>query len=97
MNNRFLSAGSAKKKPVGRDFVFFPPNFFFINQNVQGGEIKKKIFFRKFEQKSSSRPFLAHSGSGQETTFHLRPRSHIPTGLNCWVGSWPVCMWDQGL
>ena len=33
------------------------------------GKGKKKI---KYEKKSSSRPFLVHSGSRQEKTFHLR-------------------------
>ena len=33
------------------------------------------MFFLNLKKKGSSRPFLAHSGGGQETTFHLRVAS----------------------
>ena len=34
--------------------------------------VKKNNFFFKYGKKSSSRPFLAHSGGGQETILYLR-------------------------
>ena len=37
--------------------------------------MKKKLFFKNHEKKSPSRPFLAHSAGGQETTFYLRVAS----------------------
>ena len=40
--NRFLWAGWAKKKPVGRSGIFFAPNFIFYKLECTGGESKKK-------------------------------------------------------
>ena len=51
---------------------FFPPNFNFFKLECTGGKVKKKKKFEKMKKKSSSRPFLAHPASGQETTFYLR-------------------------
>ena len=36
------------------------------------GEVKKKNGGGKYEKRSFSQPFLAHSGGGQETHFYLR-------------------------
>ena len=58
--------------PLGRaEYIFSPLISFFIHKNVQGEKVN--IFFvENMKKKSSSRPFLGHSGGGQETTFHLR-------------------------
>ena len=41
-----------------------------------GGENKQFFLVENMKRKSSSRPFLAHSGSGQETTFYVWPYLH---------------------
>ena len=43
MNNRFLSTGSAKKRPVGRSGFSFP-NFFLYKLECTGGGVKKISF-----------------------------------------------------
>ena len=46
------------------------------------------MFGLKYEQKkSSSRPFLGHSGDGQETTFYLRVASGVwlAQAVGCWT------------
>ena len=67
VKNSFLCAGWAKKSSVGRSEFFFFPNSIFYKLECKGGKGKKNNF-GKYE-KSSSRPFLVQSGSGQETTF----------------------------
>ena len=59
-----------KKGPVGRSGFFV---LFFIFYRLGCTEkIEEKNFFQTSWKKSSSRPFLAHSGGGQETSFYLR-------------------------
>ena len=64
------------KKTTSREFGISPPPpliAFFFNWNVQwGGGSKKIMGGGGYEKKSSSRPFLAHSASGQEISFYLR-------------------------
>ena len=36
-----------------------------------GGSLKKKLNLKQEKKKRPIRPFLAHSGGGQETTFYL--------------------------
>ena len=66
------------KKTASREvgiIIFFPSNFFFFNKlECSGGGGSKK-------KKSSSRPFLAHLGGGQETTFYLRVALPLNTEL----------------
>ena len=58
--------GRVSKKTASRDFFFFP-NFIVHKHECTGGGEQTNLFFLKNEKKSLSRPFLAHSGGGQET------------------------------
>ena len=62
------------KKGASRE-VWIPPPLFFIVHNqgcTEKIEGENNLFFSKIMKKRFSRPFLAHSGGGQETTFDLR-------------------------
>ena len=72
MKNRFLSARWHKRvKEASREVgIFFP-----VILSLDGYRIffrKKTTLKKKKKNFPPSRPFLAHSGSGQETTFYLR-------------------------
>ena len=46
--------------------------FFFLFLFFNNYDVRTKLREKNHEKKSSSRPFLAHSGGGQETNIHLR-------------------------
>ena len=88
MNNRFLSTGSAKKRPVGRSVwnIFFSNSIFFYKlECMGGGGGGKKKSFLKIQKTKSGRLFLAHSGGGQETILYLRvaPPQILPASAYC--------------
>ena len=72
MKNRFLSDGCPKKRQLGGCDLFFFLLFISLLTRIYRKFKGKKTFFNKYEKKSSSRPFLAHSGGRQETPFYLR-------------------------
>ena len=57
---------------------FFSSDFHFLLTRMYWEYWEKNnTFFKNCEKKSPSRPFLAHSGGGQETTVYLRVASGI--------------------
>ena len=51
---------------------------------VKKNKITKKRNWGEYEKKNSSRPFLGHSGGGQETTLYFRVA--LERGFGCVVG-----------
>ena len=69
---KIVSCPPVFKKKASREVGIFFCFSFFIDYMMYWEDWVKKNFFQKSWEKSSNRPFLAHSGGGQETTSYLR-------------------------
>ena len=69
MIKTFLCTGWGKKGPVGRSGLFL------YELECTGGRGKQFFFFENMKKKSPSRPFLGHTGGGQETVLYFRVAS----------------------